>query len=489
MYNDLFSIGSLTIHTYGLMTAIGIIAAYFTAEYRVKKNGLDETKIFGFLIWCLVFGYLCSKILYWITILPSIIDDPSIIIRTLTNGWVVYGGILGGILGGFLYCRRNKLHTLRYFDIAAGSLALAQGFGRIGCFFAGCCYGVETDSAFSIVFTNSSFAPNDVRLVPTQLISSALDFSLFVLLVLLYRRKKHKPGQCVAAYLICYSVGRFVLEFFRGDVQRGSVGILSTSQFIAIFTLLAGILLFLYISKRGDTMEKSERKAAIFDLDGTLLDTLESIAKPTNVALKKFGYEERPMEAFKTYVGDGYRNSVKRALADCGENDEEMVEKVYEYGIRLYTKYPTYKNKPYPNIKNTLQGLKEKGIKLAVLTNKPHVAALAVIEKCFGEGFFDIVQGQEDGHPKKPKPGCADNVLETLGVSAAECVYFGDSNTDMKTGKETGFYTVGVAWGFRPVSELKEAGADLIINEPKEIAELFQNINFGEYVWEKFHNS
>jgi phosphatidylglycerol:prolipoprotein diacylglycerol transferase len=472
MYNDLITIGSFTLHTYGLMTAIGIIAAYCTAEYRAKKNRLDETKIFWFVIWCLVFGYACSKILYWITILPSIIEDPSILIRTLGDGWVVYGGILGGILGAYLFCRRHKLPTLKYFDIAIASVALAQGFGRLGCFFAGCCYGVETDSAFSIVFTNSAFAPNGVHLVPTQLISSALDFLLFVFLVLLYRRKKHIPGQCMAAYLICYSAGRFVLEFFRGDLIRGSVGIVSTSQFISIFTLFAGIVLLIIVNKRGNVYDILKYKAAIFDLDGTLLNTLESIAHPTNEALKQFGYEERPLEEYKSYVGNGYMNCVKNALAADGITDTEAIDKVYGFGSALYADDPTYNVKAYPEMKETLESLKAKGMKLAVITNKPHISAPAVIEEFFGKELFDIVQGRQDGMPVKPDPECVKGILEKLEVSPEECCYFGDSDTDMKLGKAAGFYTVGVAWGFRSREELEENDADMIIDEPEKIAEV-----------------
>lgn len=475
MYNDLFTIGSLTIHTYGLMTAIGIIAAYLTAEYRAKKNRLDDSKIFWLVIWCLVFGYACSKILYWITILPSIIEDPSIMLRTLADGWVVYGGILGGILGAYLFCRRNKLPTLKYFDIAIASVALAQGFGRIGCFFAGCCYGVPTDSAFSITFTNSQIIPEEllgVPLVPTQLISSALDFALFALLVLLYRRKKHIPGQCMAAYLICYSAGRFILEFFRGDLIRGSVGVISTSQFISVFTFIGGIALLLIVNKRGNVYDILKYKAAIFDLDGTLLNTLESIAHPTNEALKQFGYEEQPVEAYKYFVGNGYRNCVEKAMAANGISDPEKIEEVFEFGSRVYADDPTYNVKTYDGMKEVLEGLKARGMKLAVITNKPHVSAPAVIERFFGEGLFDVVQGQQEGLAKKPDPGCVEGILKELEVKPEECCYFGDSDTDMKLGKAVGFYTVGVTWGFRSREELEENNADMIIDEPEKIAEV-----------------
>ena len=177
MYNDLLTIGPVTIHGYGLMTAVGILAAYFSAEYRAKKKGLDADKVFGLVICCVVLGYICSKLLYIITVLPDILADPSLFLSSLANGWVVLGGILGGILGGYLYCRWKKLPAWKFFDVGLASVALAQGFGRIGCFLAGCCYGAETSGPLAVTFTHSDFAPNGVPLVPTQLISSAPGFS------------------------------------------------------------------------------------------------------------------------------------------------------------------------------------------------------------------------------------------------------------------------------------------------------------------------
>ena len=152
-------------------------------------------------------------------------------------------------MAGCLYCYIKKTDFWKYFDLVMPSVALAQGFGRIGCLLAGCCYGRETNSIFSITFQNSDFAPNHVALIPTQIYSSVLDFLHFGILLYIARHKK-KDGQVAACYLIFYSIGRFVLEFFRGDLIRGSVGMLSTSQFISLFILVAGILILVIRSKK-----------------------------------------------------------------------------------------------------------------------------------------------------------------------------------------------------------------------------------------------
>ena len=248
MYNDLFSIGPVTLHTYGLMTAIGIIAAYLLIEHRAKQKGItgeQSGKPFGLILFCLIFGYLGSKLLYILTILPRIADDPSVFLHSLSGGWVVFGGLLGGIFGAWLFCHWQKLPVGLYFDLAFPAVALAQAFGRVGCFFAGCCYGVETESRFSVVFRHSHYAPNDVQLVPTQLLSAALDLLLCLFLLWYEKKWEKRDGELAAVYLILYSAGRFILEFWRGDLERGAVGPLSTSQFIGLFTLAAGILLWI----------------------------------------------------------------------------------------------------------------------------------------------------------------------------------------------------------------------------------------------------
>ena len=262
MKNDLLTIGGFTIHGYGLMIGIGIIAAYWAADYRSKRCHLDPDHLFWILIWGVGGGLLGAKLLYYITIWRDILEDPSLLLD-ITGGFVVYGGIIAGIAAGYLYYRAKKIDFLRYLDLVVPSVALAQGFGRIGCFLAGCCYGMPWGGPFSITFTSSDYAPNGVALFPSQLVSSGLDFLHFFLLCFLARRND-RPGRIGACYLLFYSIGRFCIEFFRGDLGRGQVGALSTSQFISLFTAAAGLVLLLLLSrkKRGEetVLQEGEQK-------------------------------------------------------------------------------------------------------------------------------------------------------------------------------------------------------------------------------------
>lgn len=251
MYNDLLKLGPVTIHSYGLFIGIGFMMALFVADYRAKRNNLDADFVFNLAFVCIIFGMLGAKVLYLLTEFKSILANPSTILE-LMNGFVVYGGIIGGILAAFLYCKMKKKHFLTYFDLLIPSVALAQGFGRIGCFFAGCCYGSETTSHFSVIFKNSLYAPNNIRLIPTQIISSAGDFLICFLLILIAKRKP-KSGIVASAYLVLYGIGRFAVEFLRGDLIRGTIGSLSTSQFISIFIVLAGLILGYIVNKKPTT--------------------------------------------------------------------------------------------------------------------------------------------------------------------------------------------------------------------------------------------
>ncbi|TYP70600.1 prolipoprotein diacylglyceryl transferase [Paenibacillus methanolicus] len=249
MHNELIHLGPITIYGYGLMIAIGVLLAYRVLAYRAEKQRFALNHVTALTMWSLLGGAAGAKLLYWMTIIPDIRNNPRILLD-FSQGFVVYGGIVGGLLAGYMYCRRNNLKFLQYADLFVPSVALAQGFGRIGCFLAGCCYGEETHHWYGVTFHDSAYAPNGVPLVPTQLLESALNFGLFFLLIRWGRGAK-ADGLIAGIYLTLYALGRFLIEFVRGDVVRGHVGVLSTSQWIALgMVALAGLILFIQLRDR-----------------------------------------------------------------------------------------------------------------------------------------------------------------------------------------------------------------------------------------------
>ena len=212
-------------------------------------------------------------------------------------------------------------------------------------------------------------------------------------------------------------------------------------------------------------------KACIFDLDGTLADTLESMAYVANAIMQKYGLKTLPTDNFRYYSGEGADMLMQRALKDAG--DKELIH--YEEGRRLYREMfaadPMYKVVPYEGMPETLKELKKRGIRLAVCSNKPHPAAVKVIAQLYGDDF-DMVLGQSDAIRRKPAPDGLLMIAGKFGVRPEECMYVGDTSTDMKTGKAAEMFTVGALWGFRDREELNANGADLVAEHPTDLVKI-----------------
>ena len=249
MKTEILSIGRISIHGYGLMIAIGILCCIAMGVYRAKKYHMNQEAVMDIALYGVLAGFVGAKLLFVIVEFPAFVKDPLSVLGS--EGFVVYGGIILGVLAAIIYCRIKGLAFLEYFDLCAPSISLAQGFGRIGCFLAGCCYGRQTESFLGVVFPENSMAPAGVKVLPTQLFSSAGDF-LIMGILLLYSRKKKHTGDVGALYMLLYGVGRFLVEFLRAD-DRGNIGSLSTSQMISIVIVAGAIFLFWRNSKRGGT--------------------------------------------------------------------------------------------------------------------------------------------------------------------------------------------------------------------------------------------
>ncbi len=211
------------------------------------------------------------------------------------------------------------------------------------------------------------------------------------------------------------------------------------------------------------------KKAVIFDLDGTLADSLESMQYCSNYAIGTCGFPEIPLEKFKIFVGDGAETLIRRCLAYSGDVEGEYFEKAFLQYQMFFKEHCMYHVKPYDGICSMLEELKKNGIKIAVFSNKPHERTVDVVESLFGKGYFDEILGQSDKRPKKPHPDGVFYLAEKMQVSMEDVVYVGDTNTDMMTGKSANAWTVGVLWGFRDREELEKFRADVIIDKPSDI--------------------
>jgi len=214
-------------------------------------------------------------------------------------------------------------------------------------------------------------------------------------------------------------------------------------------------------------------KACIFDLDGTLCDSVESIAYSCNQALRDMGLKEASLEDYKLFVGDGIDMLIQRLLHFNGDDSGLRFEELKRRYVEYFREGCMYHVAPYPGILEALEALKAQGARLAVLSNKPHANTAGMIEKIFGPDCFEYVLGQSERFPRKPDPSAAQFIAGEFGVLPEECLYIGDTGTDMETGTAAGMYTIGVLWGFRGRQELEETGADCIVSHPSELPEIY----------------
>ena len=212
----------------------------------------------------------------------------------------------------------------------------------------------------------------------------------------------------------------------------------------------------------------SRYQALIFDLDGTLLDTLNDLAEAANQTLADFGLPVHPVEAYRTFVGDGLLTLIDRIIP----RDRCAPEDLARYMARfqeIYIRNWDDTSRPYPGILEMLDQLRQSGLRMAVLSNKPHAFTQLCVDRFFAADLFEQVYGEREGVPKKPDPAGALAIAAEMGLSPEQILYVGDTATDMQTGRDAGMDTVGVLWGFRGRLELETHGAGLIVARPAEI--------------------
>ena len=209
-------------------------------------------------------------------------------------------------------------------------------------------------------------------------------------------------------------------------------------------------------------------KIIVFDLDGTLLNSLEDLADSANWVLEQHGFPTHPVDAYRYFVGDGVRKLIERILPQ-EERTEARIEQCRQEFVAYYKVHMEDKTSVYEGITELLAELKNRGLKIAVATNKVHVAVAPLMAKYFPNIRFDAMIGQREGVPVKPAPQIMFDILRETGCEPSEALHVGDTATDMQLAHNAGVTPVGVLWGYRPLEELREAGAKFIIEKPEEL--------------------
>ncbi|MCC8108618.1 MAG: HAD family hydrolase [Planctomycetes bacterium] len=207
-------------------------------------------------------------------------------------------------------------------------------------------------------------------------------------------------------------------------------------------------------------------QAVVFDLDGTLLNTLDDLADAMTSVLRHYGCPEHPVDSYRFFVGNGLANLTRQAMPP-GTPDDVIVTATAMLK-KAYAANWSVKTRPYEGVPEMIDDFRRRAIPMTILSNKADEFTQAIVKHYFPEGTFAAVRGQTDDVPKKPDPAGALLITESLGVRPEDCLYFGDTDTDMATGLAANMFTIGVTWGFRPLAELVGAGAMAIIDHPSE---------------------
>jgi len=256
MHPILIDFGFFQLPTYGVLLATGVIASLWTLRLRADRAGMDGVRLVDFALWLVIWALIGAKLLLVIVELPRYLADPAALLGTVRAGGVFLGGFIAAVIAAVILLRRYKLPALASFDVVVPSLALGHAIGRIGCLMAGCCWGGRCDLPWAITYTNPIAAENlgtplHTALHPFPVYSSLFNFGLYLLLAAFYRRRP-TTGRVFATYLVLYGIGRFLLEWTRGDAVRGIFfdGAVSTSQLISIALIVIGTGLHLWIGRR-----------------------------------------------------------------------------------------------------------------------------------------------------------------------------------------------------------------------------------------------
>ena len=214
-------------------------------------------------------------------------------------------------------------------------------------------------------------------------------------------------------------------------------------------------------------------KLVTFDLDGTLVDTLEDLRQSVNQALEELSLPRHSSDSFRMNVGSGARFMIARSLPD---DRQDLLDTVLQMQKAYYQEHLCDRSRAYPGIREMLNELKQGEYKLAVLSNKPDPYTREIIERLFEQDIFDIVMGNRQGMPLKPDPGCVLEIAGQLLVSAEQAAFVGDTSIDMQTANRAGMLAVGVSWGFREAEELRENGCQMLIDSPEELPALLSGL-------------
>ncbi len=464
-FSTFVTIFGVSIQWYAIMIITGAFIAYAISEHNFKKSPFYQKELLSdFFFKVMLIGIAGARL--WFVIFYDLgfyLSQPLQILMIRNGGLAIQGGVIAGVIFAYFYFKKHKLPFLQMADMIVPNVLVAQALGRWGNFFNQEAFGQVTTLEALQRQMIPSFIINKMYIdgafrQPTFLYESLLNLVAFVLIVFVIKKWKNKKhGDLAASYFILYGIIRFFVEGLRSDSLM--LGPIKMAQLTAIVLLLGGVGLMIFVRK------EKKQPVVLFDLDGTLIHTNDLIF-------------ESFKHVFKTYKPD-YELSEEELISFLGPTLKETFMKYFEDDM-ISTLIDAYRDHNlshheafvyvYPGVIETLKELKEKGYRLGVVTSKFRDSAKHGMDLFELSDYFDVLIGLDDVQHHKPDP---EGILKAMDIlDTKKAIYVGDNPSDMMAAKAAGVLAVGVEWSMRGAQSLRDAGADVIIKEMKDVLTL-----------------
>ncbi len=469
-------IGPFTIAWYAItmMGGIGVCAAF--AWRQLKRNGYDFSLVEDLIIGCLLFGFIGARLWFCAFYnLDYFLANPLDILKIYEGGLAIQGGLVAGGAYGFYYAYKRKISFLRAADAIVPCMLIAQTIGRWGNFINQEAFGKIVDASYyqgwPVFISNGMFIDGAYR-EPTFLYESIGNLIGFILIWFIYRNSKlRKRGDLTYAYLIWYGIIRFFVEGLRTDSLM--FGPIRMAQLTSIVFIVIGALGIVGVYNK---FMKPKKPVVLFDLDGTLLDTEKAIQETYRHLFIKYKTEEEFNEEVKTFVlGPTLKESFEKYFP---ERDVEML--INEYRVINKEVHPEMVT-AMKNAQSTVQYLYDNGYTLGIVSSKINSTIRLGLSLFDMEKYFDVIIGLDDVEREKPNKEGIVKACTLLNRGIDECIYVGDSVSDIKAAKHAGVFSIGYIFNEKRKEALVQSKPNKVIDDLKDITEIVKENHSWTY--------
>ena len=461
-------IGSFELRWYAFLIMTGALLAYFLTDRMLRKEGYDNDVADDLFVGCISCGVVGARLWYVLfSDLKAYLADPLSIFKVWEGGLAIHGAVIGGLLFILWYVKKKNYSFLHITDVLLPNVLLAQAIGRWGNFANFECYGPEVDESFFdgiLSFIKKDMYINGAYRMPMFFFESVLCVLGLILIRLYQKRKGVKRGDGTFGYILWYGTIRFWIESFRTDSLM--IGPFKMAQVVSVVGVVLGLVGMLGAFNRWI----KKKPLLIFDNDGTLLDTEETITRSFDIVLKKHvpGIVLTEQD-YAGFLGPTLKESFEKYAP--GLDTDKLIEESREINRQMHFEGAV---KPMPNVPELLEWLKNEGYDMVIGSSKKAATVRLGLEVCGLQDYFDTIIGVEDVEKHKPDKETIVKACRAKGHDTANCIYVGDSSTDVECARNAGAFSIALCSNELKRQELIDAKPNRLIDDMREIKEILK---------------